>query len=139
MMSNLWPPQNRYPNAIEDGRVSLKYKLQLYPEESEIIAEAHYKLSLAMEFASVTMSDDDGKNAKREEMDQGLRDEAIKEMELAIKSFKLKMQNKEVEVATMASPEDNDITRKAITEMKELIADMEQRVRICHYRASPVL
>ncbi|KAG6042998.1 hypothetical protein E4U39_005141 [Claviceps sp. Clav50 group G5] len=127
-LSEISLESERYPNAIEDGRVSLNYKLQLYPEESEIIAEAHYKLSLAMEFASVTMSDDDGKNAKREEMDQGLRDEAIKEMELAIKSFKLKMQNKEVEVATMASPEDNDITRKAITEMKELIADMEQRL-----------
>ncbi|KAG6013637.1 hypothetical protein E4U43_007187 [Claviceps pusilla] len=127
-LSEISLESERYPNAIEDGRVSLKYKLELYPEESEIIAEAHYKLSLAMEFASVTMSGDDGKNAKREEMDQGLRDEAIKQMELAIKSFKLKMQNKEVEVATMASPEDNDLARKAISEMKEVIADMEQRL-----------
>ncbi|KAK9444558.1 histone H1-binding protein [Metarhizium brunneum] len=118
----------RYPNAIEDGRTSLNYKLELYPEDSEIIAEAHYKLSLALEFASVTMSDDEGKNTKREAMDQSLRDEAIKEMSLAIKSFKLKMQNKEVEVATMASPEDNDLARKAIFEMKEVIADMEQRL-----------
>lgn len=76
----------------------------------------------------MTMSDDEGKNTKREAMDQSLRDEAIKEMSLAIKSFKLKMQNKEVEVATMASPEDNDLARKAIFEMKEVIADMEQRV-----------
>ncbi|KAG5984648.1 hypothetical protein E4U55_003869 [Claviceps digitariae] len=127
-LSEISLESERYPNAIEDGRVSLKYKLELYPEESEIIAEAHYKLSLALEFASVTMSGDDGKNAKREEMDQELRDEAIKEMELAIKSFKLKMQNKEVEVATMASPEDNDLARKAISEMKEVIADMEQRL-----------
>lgn len=74
------------------------------------------------------MSGEDGANTKREEMDQSLRDEAIKEMELAIKSFKLKMQAKEVEVATMASPEDNELSRKAITEMKEVIADMEQRV-----------
>lgn len=102
--------------------------MELYPEESEIIAEAHYKLSLALEFASVTTSGEDGAAAKREEMDQGLRDEAVKEMELAIKSFKLKLQNKEVEVATMASPEENDLTRKSIEEMKELIADMEQRV-----------
>lgn len=76
----------------------------------------------------MTMSDDEGKNTKREAMDQSLRDEAIKEMSLAIKSFKLKMQNKEVEVATMASSEDNDLARKAIFEMKEVIADMEQRV-----------
>lgn len=118
----------RYPNAIEDGRTSLKYKMDLYPGESEIIAEAHYKLSLALEFASVTVSDDDGAPSKREAMDQDLRDEAVREMELAIKSFKLKMQNKEVELATMASPEDNELARKGIQEMKEVIADMEQRV-----------
>ncbi|KAF5979077.1 HAT1-interacting factor 1 [Fusarium coicis] len=118
----------RYPNAIEDGRTSLKYKLELYPEESEVIAEAHFKLSLALEFASVTTAGDDGANSKREEMDQGLRDEAVKEMELAIKSSKLKLQNKEVELATMASPEDNELARKSIQEMKEVIGDMEQRL-----------
>lgn len=118
----------RYPNAIEDGRTSLKYKIELYPEDSEIIAEAHYKLSLALEFASITTTSDSGETAKREAMDQGLRDEAAKEMELAIQSFRLKMQNKEVELATMASPEDNELARKSIAEMKELIGDMEQRV-----------
>jgi HAT1-interacting factor 1 len=118
----------RYQNAIEDGRTSLTYKIQLYPEDSEIIAEAHYKLSLALEFASVTTTSDGGETSKREEMDQGLRDEAVKEMELAIKSFRLKMQNKEVELATMASPEDNELNRRGIAEMKELISDMEQRV-----------
>ncbi|KAF4979824.1 hypothetical protein FZEAL_4040 [Fusarium zealandicum] len=118
----------RYPNAIEDGRTSLKYKMELYPEESEIIAEAHFKLSLALEFASVTTPGDDGSNAKREDMDQSLRDEAVKEMELAIKSSKLKLQNKEVELATMASPEDNELARKSIQEMKEVIGDMEQRL-----------
>ncbi|PTB69966.1 hypothetical protein BBK36DRAFT_1084317, partial [Trichoderma citrinoviride] len=118
----------RYPNAIEDGRTSLNYKLELYPEESEVIAEAHYKLSLALEFASVTVADDEGKNTKREEVDQGLRDEAIKEMELAIKSFKAKMQAIEVEIASSASPEDNELSRKAVEEMKEVIVDLEQRL-----------
>lgn len=61
-------------------------------------------------------------------MDQSLRDEAVTEMELAIKSSKLKLQNKEVELATMASPEDNEFARKSILEMKEVIGDMEQRV-----------
>jgi hypothetical protein len=128
----------RYPNAIEDGRVSLGYKLELYPEESEIIAEAHYKLSLALEFASITTSDDTGANAKREDMDQCLRDEAVKEMELAIKSFQLKMQSKEVELATMASPDDNEFTRREIADMKDLIVDMEQRVRAQSRTASKV-
>ncbi|KAK0759993.1 hypothetical protein N5P37_007071 [Trichoderma harzianum] len=118
----------RYPNAIEDGRTSLNYKVELYPEESEIIAEAHYKLSLALEFASLTVADDEGKNTKREEIDQGLRDEAVAEMELAIKSFKLKMQAIEVEIASSASPEDNELSRKAVEEMKDVIAELEQRL-----------
>ncbi|EHK45360.1 hypothetical protein TRIATDRAFT_151349 [Trichoderma atroviride IMI 206040] len=118
----------RYPNAIEDGRTSLNYKIDLYPEESEIIAEAHYKLSLALEFASLTVADDEGKNTKREEIDQTLRDEAVVEMEAAIKSFKLKMQTIEVEIASSASPEDNELSRKAVEEMKEVIADLEQRL-----------
>ncbi|ATY65515.1 histone H1-binding [Cordyceps militaris] len=126
----------RYPNAIEDGRVSLQYKLELFPVESEIIAEAHYKLSLALEFASITSSGDDGTNNKREEIDQDLRDEAVKEMDLAIQSFRLKLQGKEVEMATSASPTDNDMMRKDITEMKELIGDMEQR--LVDLRKNPV-
>ncbi|KAK5987406.1 hypothetical protein PT974_11533 [Cladobotryum mycophilum] len=118
----------RYPNAIEDGRTSLNYKLDLYSKDSDIIAEAHYKLSLALEFASVTISDDDGKNTKREEMDQSMRDEAVKEMELAIESFRLKMQATEAETASSAIPEDNELSHKALVEMKEIIADMEQRL-----------
>ena len=49
-------------------------------------------------------------------------------MELAIKSFKLKLQGKEVEMASSLSPEDNELARESIAEMKELIGDMEQRV-----------
>jgi hypothetical protein len=72
-------------------------------------------------------------------MDQGLRAEAAKEMELALQSSKLKTQNKEVELATMASPEDNELARKQIAEMKELIADMEQRVSPFPLFAPPLL
>ncbi|KAI3395471.1 hypothetical protein diail_1257 [Diaporthe ilicicola] len=125
----------RYPNAIADARESLKYKQQLYGEDSEIIAEAHFKLSLALEFASVTaQADEEGTSdaataaAPPREVNQELRDEAAKELEAAIKSTKLKLQNKEVELATLHSPEDNDISRKQITETKEIIADMEQRL-----------
>jgi HAT1-interacting factor 1 len=57
-----------------------------------------------------------------------MRDEAVKELEAAIKSTKLKLQNKEVELASSHSPDDNDITRVQIAEVKEIIADMEGRV-----------
>jgi HAT1-interacting factor 1 len=105
----------------------------LYPEESEIIAEAHFKLSLALEFASITRTKDEGEEGAdvtetETHVDQGMRDEAVKELEAAINSTKLKLQNKEVELASTSSPDDNEITRAQIAEVKEIVAEMEGRV-----------
>ncbi|GAB1315071.1 hypothetical protein MFIFM68171_05281 [Madurella fahalii] len=118
----------RYPNAITDSRASLKYKEELYPFESEIIAEAHFKLSLALEFASMTKSSDDKDTSGSETIDQPLRDEAAAQLEAAINSTKLKLQNKEVELATLHNPDDNEATRRQIADVKEMLADMEQRL-----------
>ncbi|KAK1962940.1 histone H1-binding protein [Colletotrichum sublineola] len=120
--------RHRYPDAIEDSRKSLKYKKELYTDDSEIIAEAHFKLSLALEFASVTTTQEEGEQAESKPFDEKLREEAADELEAAIRSTKLKLQNKEVELATMASPEDNEVTRATITDVKDMIADMEQRL-----------
>lgn len=124
---------NRYPAAITDSRASLKYKQQLYTQDSEIIAEAHFKLSLALEFASVTKSSDDDSTGPSDKsgagvVDQALRDEAATELEAAIVSTKLKLQNKEVELASTHNVEDNDVTKRQIADVKEVIADMEQRL-----------
>jgi HAT1-interacting factor 1 len=61
-------------------------------------------------------------------VDEAMREEAAKELEAAIESTKLKLQSKEVELASTFSPDDNDITISQISEVKEIIADMEQRV-----------
>lgn len=109
-------------------RASLKYKSALYPEESEVIAEAHFKLSLALEFASITTDsqDEDGQGPKA--LDEGMRNEAISELEKAITSTRMKLQNEEVDLATIHAPEENEASRKRILEVKDIIADMEQRV-----------
>ncbi|EHA52573.1 histone H1-binding protein [Pyricularia oryzae 70-15] len=117
----------RFHDAIPDSRKSLEFKKQLYPEESDILAEAHFKLSLALEFASIVATDEE-KTQGVQHVDQALRDEAATELEAAIASTKLKLQNKEVELATNHSPEDNDVTRAQIADIKEVIADMEQRL-----------
>jgi HAT1-interacting factor 1 len=59
-----------------------------------------------------------------------MRAEAATELELAIKSTKLKLQNKEVELASSHDPDENDMLRSQISEVKEIVADMENRVRI---------
>ncbi|KAF2962735.1 hypothetical protein GQX73_g10843 [Xylaria multiplex] len=118
----------KFPEAIKDCRATLKYKEELYTEDSEIIAEAHFKLSLALEFASMTTTSEDSAEAGRKTIDEAMRTEAAEELEKAIESTKLKLQNKEVELATSHAPEDNDETRRQITDVKEIIADMEQRL-----------
>ncbi|KAF3058360.1 NASP-related protein sim3 [Daldinia childiae] len=118
----------KYPLAINDCRASLKYKEGLYSQESEVIAEAHFKLSLALEFASVTTNAEDEAGAGPKPVDEDLRKEAAEELEKAIASTKLKLDAKEVDLAMLHAPEDNDATRKQIAEVKELIVDMEQRL-----------
>lgn len=125
----------RFPGAVTDFRAALIHKQELYSEEDEIIAEAHFKLSLALEFASISKPKEEGEDdaAATEAdtfLDQSLRDEAVKELEAAINSTKLKLQNKEVELATIHSPDDNDITRAQIADVKEIVADMENRVSL---------
>ncbi|KAI2625572.1 hypothetical protein GGR54DRAFT_653948 [Hypoxylon sp. NC1633] len=120
----------KYPLAVNDCRSSLRYKEELYSSDSEILAEAFFKLSLALEFASVTTAAEDNADAGAEPkpVDEGLRKEAADALEKAIASTKLKLDAKEVDLAMLHAPEDNDLTRKQITEVKELIADMEQRL-----------
>jgi len=74
--------------------------------------------------------DEQDKQSGAQQVDQELREEAAKAMEAAIASTKLKLQNKEVELATLHSPEDNEATRKTIAELKEIIPDLEQRVSL---------
>jgi HAT1-interacting factor 1 len=130
----------RFPGAVTDFRAALVLKQELYPEESEIIAEAHFKLSLALEFASITRAQENSEEFKSTEdeahVDQGMRDEAVKELEAAVNSTKLKLKNKEVELASSSSSDDDEVTRAQIADVKEIIADMEGRVSgpILHVR-----
>lgn len=74
---------------------------------------------MALEFASI-----------KEEgvVDKPMRDEATKELEAAITSTKLKLQSKEIELASSSNPDDNDILRAQIVDVKEMVGEMEGRV-----------
>lgn len=125
---------SRFPAAVIDFRASLAISQSLFPEEHETIAAAHYKLSLALEFASITRTKEEGDEPTEGEdethLDQVMRDEAATEMEAAIKSVQIKLHNKEVELASSFSPDDNEVIIDQIKDAKEIIAEMEQRVSI---------
>lgn len=96
-------------------------------------------MSLALEFASITRTKDEGEEAAdvteaETHVDQGMRDEAVKELEAAINSTKLKLQSKEVELASTSSPDDNEVTRAQIAEVKEIVTEMEGRVSSLNFK-----
>ena len=125
----------RFQDAIQDTRDALALKLDLYPQESSLIAEAHFKLSLALEFASVTSTAADaGGDAavggdSVAQVDEGMRKESAGEMEKAIASCRLRISKEEEACTAEADAAKADERRKAVAEVKDMVADMEQRLR----------
>ena len=125
----------RFQNAVVDLQSALNWKTRLYPPSSSIVAEAHYKLSLALEFSSVTQPrDENGEivEGKNPIVDEVIRADAAKEMEAAIASCKLRiLEESELTGQDLVRNSGELLERgksKEIEEVKEMVVDMEQRV-----------
>lgn len=119
----------RFTDAISDTKESLALKLELYPQESSLVAEAHYKLSLALEFASVT-STTEGANGEASvaEINEEMRAEAATEMEKAIASCKARVAVEEKNAADLDG-EKKKAQEASIADVKDMVGDMEQRLQ----------
>lgn len=127
----------RFPTAVEDLKAALALKQELFPRDSSIVAEAHYKLSLALEFSSVTQQTGEGSEdgaGKEAHVDEAMREEAAREMEAAIESCKLRILREEARVAPDAASTavsgERKVTRESVDDVKEIVVDMEQRVSV---------
>ena len=119
----------RFADAITDTREGLTLKLELYPEHSSLVAEAHFKLSLALEFASVTSASDDGESEDQvAQVDEKMRAEAANEMELAIASCNARIAKEEAALAALADGKEQHERERSIADVKEMVADMKQRL-----------
>lgn len=122
----------RFSSAVADLKGALALKEELFPKESAVLAECHYKLSLALEFSSVTQTRDKDGNPQGEAIvDQEARDEAAKEMSRAIESCKLRVIKEEQELSTLEGEEMAPKREKLsldIKDLKEMIGDMESRL-----------
>lgn len=125
--------------AVTDFRASLLYKNKLYPTESELIAEAHFKLSLALELAGNTSATEGGdlesEGDSAEAHAAASRKEAEAEMELAIESCKARIRREEEKLRNMGDTPDSaehqaaaKKSEKRRADVKEMILEMEQRV-----------
>jgi HAT1-interacting factor 1 len=121
----------RFSDAVTDLRTALDLRHSLFPFEDPSVAECHFKLSLALEFASVPQQgDDDGEKEKT--VDEEMRKEAATQMERAIESCKIRMaqEEKKLEVDKDMDEDKVTATKRKIANVKEIVADMEQRVSL---------
>ena len=127
----------RFPTAVEDLKAALALKQELFPPDSSLIAEAHYKLSLALEFSSVTQQKGEGSEdgaGKEAHVDEAMREEAAMEMEAAIESCKSRISREEARLtpgsASAAASGEAKVTRESVDDVKDMVVDMEQRVSV---------
>lgn len=127
----------KFPVAVGDLKSALELKKELFPQDSSLIAEAHYKLSLALEFSSVQQPRNEkgeviaGKEAI---VDEAMREEAVTEMEAAIASCRIRIQKEEENLQNCGTADGVSkkakVTKEEIDDVKEMVKDMEQRVYI---------
>lgn len=123
-----------FAQAAKDLRSSLDAKLELYPLESTLISEAHFKLSLALEFAAA------GEDVSEDDQKKGREDAAV-EMERAIASCKARIAKEEAELGVDkgSKGKGKEMTTKSLEEAREMVAELEIRVRTTyHSRSSPI-
>lgn len=128
----------RFDNAVSDLRAALEIKEVLLPFEDASIAECHYKLSLALEFASVTQEENDGQKQEENKppvVNEEMRKEAAKHMETAIESCKVRMTQEEQKLTNGEIDGEDKINaaKRKIANVKEIVKDMEQRVSLYSY------
>jgi HAT1-interacting factor 1 len=119
-----------FPQAAADMRSALALKRELFPVESSMVAEAHYKLSLALEFSAVTRQADEGGAAPSEQAvfaDEKMRAEAATEMKSAIASCEARVAAEEAKAGEAEEAEAKKL-RKEAADVKEMVNEMKQRV-----------
>ena len=125
----------RFSNAATDLKSALELKYSIYPPESSILAEAHYKLALALEFSSVIQQRDENgdiDSGKEVQVDYQLREEAAVEMQEAIASCNARIRKERENLHDRSKAnEDVALTKelaKDIQEVEEMVEEMGQRV-----------
>ncbi|KAH2024903.1 hypothetical protein KXV65_008825 [Aspergillus fumigatus] len=123
----------RFTDAVADLRTALDLRQSLFSMEDPSLAECHYKLSLALEFASVNNSSEgttEGDSGRRGKVDEAMREEAATQMEKAIESCRARMaqEQKKLDVSDALDEDRETALRRKIANVKEIIEDMEQRL-----------
>lgn len=127
----------KYSVAVEDLQKCLALREELELPESSLLAECHYKLSLALEFSSQSQPrDKDGNPIGDIEIDWDIRNEAIAQQEKAIESCRLRVVKETQKADAMDKSAEKDKLLADAEEVNEMVAEMD--VRLADLRKPPV-
>lgn len=132
----------RFHDAISDARASLALQEELHPFEHENVTEAHYSLSLALEFASVSKvrqdqagqqtdapADTEQQPEDKDGVDWELRKEAAKQTELAIQSLEARLKKEENALSLDSLKLEQKKEKQSIIEDKKgMLEDLRTRL-----------
>lgn len=124
----------QFADAVADAKAALGFKLALYAPESGLIAEAHYKLSIALDFASLPTAPAEEENAppaqvkEEPKVDEDMRVEAATEMEKAIASCQLRIKKEEASLATATDGAAKEGIKRSIADVKSMVSEMKNRL-----------
>lgn len=119
----------KYDAAVSDLKSCLALKQELYPPDSSLLAECHYKLSLALEAASqIQQRDADGNPVGEFSIDWTLRNEAVTQQEKAIESCRLRIVREEKELEDLTSEKEKAKAKEQIDDVQDMTNAMEQRL-----------
>uniref|UniRef100_A0A093W3R6 NASP-related protein sim3 n=1 Tax=Talaromyces marneffei PM1 TaxID=1077442 RepID=A0A093W3R6_TALMA len=119
-----------FVNAVSDLRAALELKEALFSFDDPSVSECHYKLSLALEFASVSQPDEENGEGKPTVVDLPMREQSAKHMQSAIESCKLRLaqEEKKLETGGIEGEDKINAAKRRIANVKEIVTDMEQRL-----------
>ncbi|KAF2000588.1 hypothetical protein P154DRAFT_522481 [Amniculicola lignicola CBS 123094] len=122
-----------YGQAVIDQRSGLEMLQEIHSIEDPAVTEAHYKLSLALEYESVSglreaMGAPAEEAPKEGTVDFGLRKEAEEEMGLAIRSLEARIKKQQEEVGTLSGDELKK-KEEGIKDAEDMLEEMRDRVK----------
>lgn len=127
----------KFDAAVTDLRSCLALKEELNPPESSLLAECHYKLSLALEAAcQIQQRDKDGNPVGDISIDWDLRNEAVVQQERAIESCKLRVSKETKEIEAMTDGKDKDKAQANVDDVQDMVSAME--LRLVELRKPPI-
>jgi HAT1-interacting factor 1 len=124
----------RYLDAVGDARSAVTLQEELHPIEHENVTEAHYSLSLALEFASTaaafTEKEGEPPSDAPPKVDWDLRNDAIKHTELAAEGLEKRLEKEKAALTSSTlTPAEKKEKETIVGEKDALVEELKQRVR----------